>query len=267
MPPTTDPEAPVLLRIDGATAFLTLNRPSVRNSLNKSLFEALLGHLDELSGNKAIRAAVLSGAGSGFSAGQDLKEVTASKNLAAEVELIVRERCSKAAAALQALPFPTVCAVHGAAAGAGANLALCCDIVIAAPSAFFMQAFSRIGLIPDTAGTFFLPRAVGSAKARALFMLAEKIGAEEAERIGMIYRVVPEEALHEEAAQLAARLAALPTRALVLARKALLASHSNTFEEQLALEAKLQEEAAAGGDFREGVAAFLEKREAVFTDR
>lgn len=255
----------ILQQKDGLVATLTLNRPEVVNSLNAALFEQLLDHLDKLEQDPSCRAIVLTGAGRGFCSGQDLKEIPMSDKLVDEVEHVVRTRCNELVRKFSNLRVPTIGAVNGVAAGAGASLALCCDIVVAEESTTFIQAFSRIGLVPDTGATFHLPRLVGLAKARALTFLAEKLSANEAERLGLIYKVVPDGTLLNEATAIASHLANMPTRALALTRKALLASHSNSLEEQLSYEAELQREAAGTSDFREGVLAFIEKRQAQFT--
>ncbi len=255
------------LERNGPLVTLTLNRPEAINALNAALVDQILLTLDTIEKDDSCRALLLTGAGKGFCSGQDLKEIPLSDGLADEVERVVRERCNKLVEKFTELRVPTVCAVNGIAAGAGASLALCCDIVVADESASFIQAFSRIGLIPDTGATFYMPRFVGLAKARALAFLAEPISAEEAQRIGMIYRVVPDASLLESATSIANTLAQMPTKALVLTRKALLASQGNSLEDQLSLEAKLQQEAATTEDFREGVQAFLEKRKATFSGR
>ena len=257
----------VLLERDAGVATLTLNRPEVINALNAALVEQLLDHLHSLEGDSSCRAVLITANGKGFCAGQDLKEIPFDSNIGEEVERVVTSRCNEIVNRLTSLRLPTVCAVHGVAAGAGASLALCADIVVADESASFVQAFSRIGLIPDTGATFLLPRFVGLAKAKALTMLAEPVVAEAAERLGMIYKVFPAASLHAEAKRIAEKLAALPTRALELSRTALLASSANTLDEQLALEAKLQRTAAETEDFREGVQAFLEKRQAQFSGK
>jgi 2-(1,2-epoxy-1,2-dihydrophenyl)acetyl-CoA isomerase len=247
-------------------ATVTLNRPDKLNAFDAEMHEALAAALDGAAREKRIRAVLLTGAGRGFCAGQDLSARRALIESGARLDLGegIERYYNPLVRRLRALPKPVVCAVNGVAAGAGANLALACDIVIAARSASFIQAFARIGLVPDTGGSWFLPRRVGEARARALLLLGDKVGAEEAARWGMIWRVVDDAALMDEAAALARRLARAPTRALGLTKRALLASGANALDAQLDLERDLQREAGAGEDYREGVAAFLEKREPRF---
>jgi 2-(1,2-epoxy-1,2-dihydrophenyl)acetyl-CoA isomerase len=250
-------------------ATVTLNRPDRLNAFNAEMHEALAVALDAAAREPRIRAVLLTAAGRGFCAGQDLsarRELVAS---GAKLDLgqSIERYDNPLVRRLRALPKPVVCAVNGVAAGAGANLALACDIVIAARSASFIQAFATIGLVPDSGGSWFLPRLVGEARARALLLLGDKIGAEEAAQWGMIWRVVDDAALMAEAGALARRLARAPTRALGLIKRALLESGANSLDAQLDLERDLQREAGAGEDYREGVAAFLEKREPEFTGR
>jgi len=240
---------------------ITLNRPERLNALTVEMAAALHAALDEAEADKSCRALLLTGAGRGFCAGQDLNEIVgaAPSDLTRLLEhyhpLILR---------LRALPIPVVCAVNGVAAGAGANLALACDIVLAARSASFVQAFARIGLIPDCGGTWFLPRLVGQARARALAMLAEPLPAATAAEWGLIWRMVEDQKLADEAQALAARLAAQASTALALIKRALDASGNNSLDRQLDLEGELQLEAGSSPDHAEGVRAFLEKRPAAF---
>ena len=240
---------------------IMLNRPERLNALTVEMAAALHAALDEAEADKSCRALLLTGAGRGFCAGQDLNEIVgaAPSDLTRLLEhyhpLILR---------LRALPIPVVCAVNGVAAGAGANLALACDIVLAARSASFVQAFARIGLIPDCGGTWFLPRLVGQARARALAMLAEPLPAATAAEWGLIWRMVEDQKLADEAQALAARLAAQASTALVLIKRALDASGNNSLDRQLDLEGELQLEAGSSPDHAEGVRAFLEKRPAAF---
>ena len=254
-------------RADGV-ATITLNRPDKLNAFTTELHRALAAALDTVEGDAAIRAVLLTGAGRGFCAGQDLAERAAiiaggqaegGKALETWYNPLVRR--------LRRLEKPVVCAVNGVAAGAGANIALACDIVLAARSASFIQAFCRIGLVPDAGGSHVLPRLVGMARASALTLLGDKLPAEQAAAWGLIWRVVDDDRLIEEATALAQHLARQPTRALALIKEALNASFANTLDEQLDLERALQMKAAATDDFREGVAAFLEKRPARFTGR
>jgi 2-(1,2-epoxy-1,2-dihydrophenyl)acetyl-CoA isomerase len=248
----------ILLSIQNNVAFLTLNRPDKLNAFNGEMSLLLQGKLDECASLHEVRAVHLSGAGKGFSAGQDLAEVVDPGGPG--LEKILSEYYNPIVTRIRNMPKPVLAAVGGVAAGAGANIALCCDIVVASQSASFLQAFSKIGLIPDSGGTWFLPRLVGWQKASALAMLGERISAAEAERIGMIYKVYPDDELSGASMALAATLARMPTKALGLIKHALNASFSNSLEEQLALEDTLQQRAGATRDYREGVQAFLEKR-------
>jgi 2-(1,2-epoxy-1,2-dihydrophenyl)acetyl-CoA isomerase len=251
-------------KADGV-ATLTLNRPDKLNAFTPDLHRALKSALDEIEQDPAIRAVLLTGAGRGFCAGQDLslrREATgntSAESLDTWYNPLVRR--------LRRLEKPIVCAVNGVAAGAGANIALACDIVIAARSASFIQAFCKIGLVPDAGGSYVLPRLVGMARAGALMLLGDKLGAEQAAQWGLIWRVVDDAALMGEATALAGHLACQPTRALGLIKQALNASFGNTLDQQLDLERDLQSIAAGTEDFREGVAAFLDKRPPSFTGR
>ena len=257
---------PVLLdRLESGVLTLTLNRPERLNAFNATLIEALSAAVKRAGTEAECRAVLITGAGRGFCAGADLanrafKPGEARPDLGEALEKGVNPLIR----AIRNLPKPVVCAVNGPAAGAGANIALSCDIVLAAKSAQFLQAFARIGLIPDAGGTFVLPRLIGDARARALMMLAEPIGAERAEAIGMIYRAVDDQDLMGEAHTVAERLAAGPTHALGLIKRALAASPSNSLDAQLDVERDLQREAGGGEEYVEGVRAFLEKRPAEF---
>jgi 2-(1,2-epoxy-1,2-dihydrophenyl)acetyl-CoA isomerase len=250
-------------------ASLTLNRPDKLNAFNAEMHEALAGALEDAASDARIRAVLLTGAGRGFCAGQDLAVRRAAIESGAKLDLGegLERYYNPLVRRLRALPKPVICAVNGVAAGAGANVALACDIVIAARSASFVQSFANIGLVPDAGGSWVLPRLVGEARARALLLLGERVSAEEAASWGMIWRVVEDGALIDEAWALARRLARAPTRALGLAKRALLASAVNSLDAQLDLERDLQREAGAGEDYREGITAFLEKRQARFSGR
>lgn len=254
-------EPSVKMNINGDLAEITLHRPDKYNSFTREMSFLLQEKLDECADEK-IRAVVITGSGRAFSAGQDLKEVleTGNKGLGN----ILSEQLNPIIIKIRNLEKPVLAAVNGVAAGAGANIALACDIVVAAKSAGFIQAFSKIGLIPDSGGTYFLPRLIGLQKATALMMLGENISAEEAERIGMIYKVFPDESFKEEVSKLANLLASLPTKALSLTKRALLDSSGNTLIQQLTLEDQLQATAADSEDFSEGVKAFVEKRKPVY---
>ena len=249
-------------------AEITLDRPAVLNSFTQPMARELQRALADAASDEVVRAVLLTGAGRAFSAGQDLAEaVPQDGSPRPAIESIVRGSYNPVVRAIRELEKPVVCAVNGVAAGAGANLALACDIVIAADSAAFIQAFCRIGLVPDTGGTFFLPRLVGPARAMALAMLGDKLSAADAQAMGLIWRVVPAAELLSVARALARHLATQPTRGLGLIKRAMHASLDNSLAEQLELEADLQAQAAATADFDEGVAAFMAKRAPVFTGR
>jgi 2-(1,2-epoxy-1,2-dihydrophenyl)acetyl-CoA isomerase len=257
---------PVLLdKLEAGVLTLTLNRPERLNAFNVALIEALLAAIERAGTDPDCRAVLITGAGKGFCAGQDLTDrVVSPDGTRPDLGESIDKRYNPLVRALRRLPKPIVCAVNGAAAGAGASVALACDIVLAAKSAKFLQAFARIGLIPDAGGTWILPRLVGDARARALVMLAEPISAEDAAAWGMIYRAVDDEDLMGEARTVAERLAAGPTHALGLIKRALFASPGNSLDAQLDLERDLQREAGAADEYVEGVRAFLEKRPADF---
>jgi 2-(1,2-epoxy-1,2-dihydrophenyl)acetyl-CoA isomerase len=249
-------------------ATLTLNRPDKLNAFTVELHRALAASLDAIAADATIRAVLLTGAGRGFCAGQDLAERAATMASGAPPGPSALETWyNPLIRRLRRLEKPVVCAVNGVAAGAGANVALACDIVLASRSASFIQSFARIGLVPDAGGSYVLPRLVGIARASALAMLGDKLSATQAAEWGLIWRVVEDAALMGEATALARHLAQQPTRALALIKQALNASPGNTLDQQLDLERDLQKEAAATEDFREGMAAFLEKRSAKFVGR
>ena len=251
------------LKIENNIAYIKLNRPEVFNSFNREMALSLQNILDDCQVNPEVRAIVLTGSGKAFCAGQDLKEVT-SPELNPGFKKILDEHYNPIISRIRNIEKPIVAAVNGVAAGAGANIALACDIVVAHEKVSFIQAFSLIGLIPDSAGTFFLPRLIGFQKASALTMLGDKIGAEEAERIGMIYKYFSLEDFNSEVEKLALKLAQMPTKALGLIKKTLNQSLTNTLEEQLALESKNQIVAAQTEDYSEGVEAFIQKRKPNF---
>jgi 2-(1,2-epoxy-1,2-dihydrophenyl)acetyl-CoA isomerase len=251
------------LKIENNVAYITLNRPEVFNSFNREMALKLQDTLDACEINDEVRAIVLSGNGKAFCAGQDLKEII-NPELNPGFKKILEEHYNPIIVRIRNIDKPIIAAVNGVAAGAGANIALACDVVIADEKASFIQAFSKIGLIPDSAGTFFLPRLIGFQKASALAMLGDKISAEEAERLGMIYKYVPSEEFQETIQKLAIKMAQMPTKALGLIKKAFNQSLVNNLEGQLDLEAKHQIEAAETEDFEEGVTAFIEKRKPNF---
>jgi len=251
----------ILFEIKDAIGFITLNRPDKLNSFNREMALLMQEKLDECQ-DKQIRCVYITGAGKGFSAGQDLAEVTEPN--AQGFKVILSEHYNPIVTRIRKLEKPVVAAVNGVAAGAGANIALCCDIVVASQSASFIQAFSKIGLIPDTGGTYILPRLIGWQKASALMMLGEKVSAEEAERIGMIYKFFPDETFIENAINIAKYLAEMPTKGLAYTKQVLNTSMITSFEEQLQDEDIFQQKAAATQDYKEGVKAFMEKRKANF---
>ncbi|MEO5564152.1 MAG: enoyl-CoA hydratase-related protein [Chitinophagaceae bacterium] len=252
---------PIHFEIKDSIGFITLNRPDKLNSFNREMSLLLQEKLDECKA-KEIRCVYITGNGKGFCAGQDLAEVMDPGGPGLNV--ILSEHYNPIVIRIKRLEKPVVAAVNGVAAGAGANIALCCDVVVAAQSASFLQAFSKIGLIPDSGGTHTLPRLIGWQKASALMMLGEKVPATEAERMGMIYKVFPDEHFNEEALKIAKTLAALPTLGLAYTKRVLALSVNNTFEDQLQDEDIFQQRAAKTKDYKEGVTAFMEKRPATF---
>lgn len=249
----------ILLRIENNIGYLTLNRPEVFNSFNREMALEMQTTLDRCANDANVRAIVISGAGKAFCAGQDLKEVT-TPELMPGFKKILEEHYNPIIERIRTIDKPIIAAVNGVAAGAGANIALACDIVVASESAAFIQAFSKIGLVPDSAGTFFLPRLIGFQKASALMMLGDKVTAREAFEIGMIYKFYPIALFEEEVQKLAETLAKMPTHAIALTKKLLNKSMVNDLQEQLAMESDLQIEASESRDYNEGVNAFIEKR-------
>ncbi|MCR9171973.1 MAG: 2-(1,2-epoxy-1,2-dihydrophenyl)acetyl-CoA isomerase PaaG [bacterium] len=241
---------------------LKLNRPNVFNSFNKEMAMALQKALDDCEQNAEVRAIIITGEGKAFCAGQDLAEATDPNG--PELKSIVKEHYNPIIRRIREIEKPIIAAVNGVAAGAGANIALACDITFAKESASFIQAFSKIGLIPDSGGTFFLPRIVGMQKALALMMTGDKVGAKEAEAMNMIYKAVADDVFEETVSEFAAKLAKMPTRGLGLTKKAVNESWTNSLNQQLDVEEKLQTEAGQTYDFNEGVAAFMEKRKPEF---
>lgn len=256
----------ILLKIENKIAYITLNRPEVFNSFNREMALSLQSIFDDCEVNSEVRAIVLTGNGKAFCAGQDLKEVT-DPELNPGFKKILEEHYNPIITRIRTIKKPIIAAINGVAAGAGANIALACDIVVAHEKVSFIQAFSLIGLVPDSAGTFFLPRLIGFQKASALAMLGNKISAEEAEQLGMIYKVTSTESFDEEINKLALKLANMPTKALGFIKELFNQSMTNTLDEQLALESKLQIKAAQSEDYAEGVAAFIEKRKPNFKGR
>jgi 2-(1,2-epoxy-1,2-dihydrophenyl)acetyl-CoA isomerase len=244
---------------------ITLNRPDKLNSFNEAMHLELIAAIRAADADASVRCLILTGAGRGFCAGQDLGarkvEDPAQKSLIGQS---LEKLYNPLVKTLRGLRMPVICAVNGVAAGAGANVALACDIVIAARSARFIQAFSKIGLIPDAGGTWVLPRLVGHARATALAMLAEPVGAEQAQQWGMIWRCVDDAELEDQVWKMAEHLATQPTQAMALIKQAMMASATNTLAQQLNVERDLQTMASESNDFKEGVSAFLAKREPKF---
>jgi 2-(1,2-epoxy-1,2-dihydrophenyl)acetyl-CoA isomerase len=252
----------ILSELQNGVLILKLNRPDLLNSFDRPMALALQNELDKAQNESQIRAVLLTGMGRAFCAGQDLQEAISSDG--PELQRIVKEHYNPIIEKIRHLKKPVVCAVNGVAAGAGANIALACDVVFAAKSSSFIQAFSKIGLIPDSGGTFTLPRLIGFQKASALMMLGDKVSATDAEKMGMIYKVEEDEILMETAIATAEKLAKMPTKGLWLTKLALNQSNNNDLTAQLELEEKLQTEAGQTFDYNEGVNAFLEKRKPNF---
>ena len=252
----------ILFEIKNNIAVITLNRPDKFNSFNREMALMLQKTLDDCATNKNVRAIYLTGNGKAFCAGQDLGELVGENPPGFEV--ILAEHYNPIVSRIRNIDIPVVCAVNGVAAGAGANIALACDVVVATASASFIQAFSKIGLIPDSGGTFTLPRLIGFAKASALMMLGDKVSSTDAEKMGMIYKVFADESFAEESFKIAATLSQMPTKGLAYTKMALNASLNNTLLQQLKKEDELQYNAAHTLDYNEGVKAFIEKRQPVF---
>lgn len=255
----------VLLDIDGPVARITLNRPDKLNSFNVELHEALASALSTVASDETVRVLLLTGAGRGFCAGQDLGD----RNVAAgeappDLGASVEKYYAPLVRRIRSLPIPVVCAVNGTAAGAGANLALACDLVVATASAKFMEPFCKLGLIPDTGGSYFLPRLVGTARAMGLAMLGEVLSADQAAEWGLIWKSIPDDAFTEEVERLVNHLAAAPTHGLAETKRLIYRSADNTLDAQLDLERDTMRELGHSHDYREGVAAFVEKRKPDF---
>ena len=261
-------ESPVLVQRREGYRVITLNRPQRLNAFDEAMHRALRDALAEAESDPACRALLLTGAGRGFCAGQDLSDRAVAPG-AEPVDLgaSIEQNYKPLVLGLRALPLPVVCAVNGVAAGAGANIALACDIVLAARSASFVQSFAKIGLVPDSGGTWYLPRLVGPARARGLALTAEPLPAEKAEAWGLIWRTVDDADLMAEAEKLCAAFAAAPTVGLALIKRALDESWDNDLESQLELERELQRQASLTPDYAEGVRAFMEKRKPIFSGR
>lgn len=262
-------EPVILYTTEGSVATITLNRPAVLNALSRELMEEFGKAIKAATDDANVRAVIVTGAGRGFSAGADLAASSSSR--ASGVSMgsgpLLREVYNPIILAMRAMPKPIISAVNGIAAGAGMSIALAGDIVLAARSAAFLQAFSKIGLVPDAGSTWFLPRYAGDIRARAMAILADKIPAEDAERFGMVWKVFDDEQLLPEAKKMASHLASMPTRAYGMIKHALNASQTSDLATQLELEAALQSQADQTEDFKEGVKAFLEKRPPQFKGR
>lgn len=254
----------ILFDIQDQIARISLNRPEVFNSFDREMALALQATLLRCQEDAGIRAVYLTGEGRAFCAGQDLQEVSDPDRFLG-FERVLQEHYNPIIQLMRSLEKPVIVAVNGVAAGAGANIALAGDIVVASEKASFLQAFSKIGLIPDSAGTFFLPRLIGWQKASALMMLGEKVKAAEAERLGMIFRVFPAEEFAEASWKLAVQLAQMPTKGLALTKQALNQAMNHDLDQQLAFETALQTQAGDTADYQEGLQAFLEKRAPIFT--
>jgi 2-(1,2-epoxy-1,2-dihydrophenyl)acetyl-CoA isomerase len=261
-------EQPVLIEARPTYRIITLNRPSRLNAITIELHRALAEALDHAEADTTCRSILITGAGRGFCAGQDLSDIDPPQpDKPVDLGLLIDRHYNPLIRRLRALPMPVVCALNGTAAGAGANIALACDILIAARSASFLQAFAKIGLVPDSGGTFFLPRLIGEARARALCLLAEPISAETAAGWGLIWKCVDDAELMNEAQSVCERFGEAATRSLALMKRAFDASAHNTLDAQLDLERDLQREIGRGSDYLEGVTAFLEKRKPAYKGR
>lgn len=248
---------------ENGLARITLNRPDMLNSFNKSMAMAVQDALDDCAADPTVRCIVITGEGRAFCAGQDLQEAIAADG--PTLQNIVKEHYNPIVLKIRKIEKPVLAAVNGVAAGAGANIALACDVIVAHESASFIQAFSKIGLIPDSGGTYTLPRLVGFNRASALMMLGDKVSASDAAQMGMIYQVFANDKYEESVNELANKLASMPTRGLALTKIALNQSMSNNLKQQLDLEESLQNQAGKTNDYQEGVNAFLEKRKPNFT--
>jgi 2-(1,2-epoxy-1,2-dihydrophenyl)acetyl-CoA isomerase len=251
----------IVIHIDASThvATLTLNRPDKLNSFTRTMHEELSTALDQVEASKA-RALVITGAGRGFCAGQDLADLDFTPGAMTNLGVLIDRYFNPLVRRLQASPLPVIAAVNGIAAGAGANLAMACDLIVAARSASFVQAFVKIGLVPDSGGTWFLPRRVGEARALGLALTGDKLGAEQAEAWGLVWKVVEDDQLQSAALKLASQLAQQPAKAVAAIKHAIRAAANNTLDQQLDLERDVQRELGDSHDYAEGVAAFKEKR-------
>ena len=261
----------VLVDHRGAICTLTLNRPQALNSLTQAMHVELMAALRAAAADSGVRCVVLTGAGRGFCAGQDLADEGAAPAPAGQpptdLSVLIERHYKPLCLQLRSMPVPVIAAVNGVAAGAGANLALCCDLVVAAESANFIQAFTKIGLLPDSGGTWLLPRLVGRQRALGLALLGDKLSAHDAEAMGLIWKALPDAGVQLSVADMAAKLAAMPVQALIATRSAIDAAQHLSFEESLTLEAQTQKKLGSAHDYLEGVSAFMAKRAPVFSDR
>jgi 2-(1,2-epoxy-1,2-dihydrophenyl)acetyl-CoA isomerase len=260
-------DMPILVERRAGYRVVTLNRPQRLNACNEAMLGALRDALAQAENDPACRALLLTGAGRGFCTGQDLGDELSNAGETSALDGVLEAYYNPLVRKLRALPFPVVAAVNGVAAGAGANIALACDIVLAARSASFVQAFAKVGLVPDSGGTWFLPRLVGAARARGLTLTAAPLPAETAEAWGLIWKAIDDDTLMAEAEKLCTQFAAAPTIGLALTKRALDESWNNDLETQLELERELQRQASRTPDYAEGVRAFMEKRKPVFGGR
>jgi 2-(1,2-epoxy-1,2-dihydrophenyl)acetyl-CoA isomerase len=252
----------ILFEIKNSVAYITLNRPEKFNSFNREMALHLQAHLDECASLHEVRCVYITGAGKAFCAGQDISELVGDDKI--EIKQILSEHYNPIVKRIRNLAKPVVAAVNGVAAGAGANIALCCDVVVATQSASFIQAFSKIGLIPDSGGTFTLPRLIGWQRASALMMTGDKVIAADALQMGMLYKIFADEEFNAESKKIAATLSQMPTKGLAYTKHALNHSFHNNWEEQLLLEDEYQQKAANTNDYKEGINSFLEKRAPMF---
>lgn len=252
----------IISSVDSGVGIIRFNRPDKFNSFNREMALALQAALDAFATDNSVRAVLITSDGKAFCAGQDLAEAIDSAGPG--IQSIVREHYNPIIKKIRAIQKPVICAVNGVAAGAGANIALACDIVIAGVSASFIQAFSKIGLVPDSGGTFFLPRLIGFQRATALMMLGDKVSAIEAMQMGMIYKVYDDDKLAYEALEMSRKLASMPTKGIAMTKELLNKSVVNSLDEQLDCEEEYQAEAGKTVDYKEGVNAFLEKRKPIF---
>ncbi len=255
----------ILYQINNGVAHITLNRPEKFNAFNREMALLLQQQLDAAANDETVRAIYITGTGKAFCAGQDIEELVGENKI--EIKQILSEHYNPIVERIRAIAKPIVCAVNGVAAGAGANIALCCDIVVAHEASSFIQAFSKIGLVPDSGGTFTLPRLIGWQKASALMLLGDKVPATEAEKIGMIYKVFAADVFAKDSYAIAQQLAQMPTVALAKTKKLLGNAFSSTWDEQLRFEDVAQQKCALSVDYQEGINAFLEKRAAVFVGK